>query len=222
MEEARKKFLKADAGTMVGGLLRLDREAMTVDELDNEVDEPEWWEDPELEFVEDGQALDEVYEEAMWKEIEMLQAFNVFHVGDRKQLKEQDYNYLSTAWVEAWGPDGLKMSYVAREFKWLRKRFDLFTAASTSTTERMVDCIAVKKGQKRMILDAKNAYCHVPEEEKLFIDPPKVWMDWWWAQCDDGRADDDSMIEDPVWIMDKTLYGRRIASSGSTSLLRGS
>lgn len=142
LEEAMKKFLKTDAQSMVGGLLRIDREAITVDELDNEVDEPDWWEDPELEFVEDGQALDEVYEESMWKEIEMPQAFGVFHVGDRKQLEEQDYSYLSTAWVEAWGSDGLKMRYVAREFKWLRKRFDLFTAASTSTTERMVDCIA--------------------------------------------------------------------------------
>jgi len=31
-----------------------------------------WWEDPELEFVEDGNALDKVYEESMWKEIDML------------------------------------------------------------------------------------------------------------------------------------------------------
>jgi len=108
------------------------------------------------------------------------------------------------------------MRYVAREFQWLRKRLDLFTAASTTTTERMVDCMAVKKKQRRMILDGKKAYCHVPEEEKLFIDPPKVWLGWWWSQ-DDGMGD----ITDPVWVMDKTLYGRRIASKRFNTFVTG-
>lgn len=70
---------------------------------------------------------------------------------DRKHLQQQGCDYLSTAWVEAWCPDGLKIRYAAREFMWLKKPCDLFTAASICTTEGMLGCIAIKKKLKRRV-----------------------------------------------------------------------
>lgn len=56
--------------------------------------------------------------------------------------------------------------------------------------------------------------------EKLFIDPLKVWLNWWWSQYDDG-LEDNSKSEGPAWVMDKTLYGRRIASKWFNLFVKG-
>lgn len=50
----------------------------------------------------------------------------------------------------------------------------------------------------------------MPEYDKLFVQAPKVWLDWWHKEVD--KTSDESAIMEPVWVGDMTLYGRRVAS----------
>lgn len=112
------------------------------------------------------------------------------------------------------GPDGVKARFVGGEFQWANPRDDVFTAASTANTERVVDTCTAKKKQKSAILDARNAYLHVDETEKIFAEPPKVWIEWYRGYMPDGEA-----VEDPVWVLKKTLYGRQQASQRFNELV---
>jgi len=115
----------------------------------------------------DGSA-DRGEKEAMWFEIGRFDKFGVYETHAREEVKDT-HKTLSSKWVKSEGPDGVKMRFVGRELKWANPRDDVFTAASTANTERVVDACAAKKKQKTAILDAKNAYLEVGETEKIFV-----------------------------------------------------
>ena len=166
-------------------------------------DDEEWYDDASAEHPD--HTLGEEYFEKMWAEIDALDAFGTFRPRARQDLLAEGFLALSSTWVEAWGPEGLKMRFCAREFRSRAvSEQHLFTASSTSTTERIVDAVAVKNGWKTMVIDCKNAYPHVEETEKVYVEAPQVWKDFYYGEG--GSCDD------VVWELRKLLYGRRKAS----------
>ena len=67
---------------------------------------------------------------------------------------------------------------MARELKCHGKnRDDLFTPASTTGAERVIDMLAAKTGMHTMVLDAKSAYLHAGETELVVATPLNVgWI----------------------------------------------
>eukprot|EP00972_Heterocapsa_arctica_P084197 12404181-Heterocapsa_arctica.AAC.1 len=85
---------------------------------------------------------------------------------------------LSKKWVKARKKDRIRMRFVAREFRSEEDRTDLFTPSTTSSTERVIDLIAAKRGWPTMIIDAKNAF-HGEETELVAEEPPDEWLEKW-------------------------------------------
>ncbi len=64
----------------------------------------------------------------------------------------------------------VKTRYVAREYKWMEKRDDLFTPGATQHEGRIVDFIALREDQPTFTLDAEDAYYHVNEPEDVWVE----------------------------------------------------
>ena len=206
---------------MVGGIDA--PESMCCDEFTAEregleSEETEWWNqeiieedifddedwDPDDHYVTgDGELTEEQLEvKGMWEEIHLMEQFSVFEVMERADTSH--CKQLSNRWVKAKKGNSIRMRFVAREIKHREsKRTDLYTPASTSNAERVIDLLAVKQKKSRMIIDAKNAYFHADEDEDVAVDPPEVWMKWW---IDNGGS------PTVTWRLKKQLYGRRKAS----------
>eukprot|EP00971_Amphidinium_carterae_P172226 3414412-Amphidinium_carterae.2 len=83
--------------------------------------------------------------------------------------------FIDVRWVDEWrGTDGWRCRCVAREYKWLEYRDDLFAATTSCNTSRIIDTLAVHLAQPTWTADATKAYLQVDETEKIFVKPPKV------------------------------------------------
>ena len=81
---------------------------------------------------------------------------------------------LSCTWVKTCEGEDTRTRYCGRELKKGKLRDDLFTPASTTTTEAVIDVIAVRKSWPTFIIEAKNAYFHADEDEVVVCAPTKV------------------------------------------------
>ena len=148
----------------------LDRDKLTVDdyqsylEFEEEEDFGAWWWCSEKVDFSDPKVV-----EAMWTEINWFEFFSAFEVVFLKWALENGYWELTGTWVPTWDEFGhVKMRFVVREFKAGKKRDDLYTPASMSSTERYIDIYATKKQKKTFIIDCKNAYLHAEETDLVY------------------------------------------------------
>ena len=190
----KKPKLEEEPDATVGGVDRWDHNIDVPDEFD----ELEWW---EIDEVEEDDGVTEAEEAAMWVEISWFDLFGVYAPISEEDAKGA--KFLTTTWVRSGGDSDLRMRFCAREFKAGKKREDLYTPSSTSLSERGIDVIAAGRNQPTILLDAKNAYLHVIEEEFVVCTPPACWMK---HHVQNGGKETD------VWQLKKQLYGRRKAS----------
>ena len=80
---------------------------------------------------------------------------------------------VSTRWEIGWSntKKKVKARFVAREFKRLALRHDLFAVSSAHDTGRMIDFVAIQLALRVFTFDLTNAFLHVPEEEEVYVDP---------------------------------------------------
>ena len=105
-----------------------------------------------------------------------MKTFNVYQVRYRSEVADSHLG-LTVKWVKQIRGDTVRMRLVGREFASGDAREDLYTAASTSNTERIVDILACSWLKDKMIIDAKNAYFHADEDELVYVTPPPEWID---------------------------------------------
>lgn len=209
-KEAKESFEKVmEADVEIGGVLKAE---LTADDYDNylefsdEEDFGAWWFTPEVVDLYSAES-----EDAMWTEINWFEFFEAFTPKELQWCIDNGFFELTSVWVPTRDPQGvLKLRWCVREFKFASRRDDLFTPASTASTERVIDIVATKRRLKRVIVDCKNAYLHADEDEKVFAKPPRVWLERWIAQGGSPTV---------VWILRKQIYGRRKASQAFNDYL---
>jgi hypothetical protein len=76
--------------------------------------------------------------------------------------------------------------FATREFKsWDPHRDDVFAAATSVSTSRLIGFKAVLNKYKVWTLDVSNAFFHVPEDEACVVRAPTEWLA---RQAHDGWA----------------------------------
>ena len=79
------------------------------------------------------------------------------------------------------------------------------TTASQTSTDTIIDLLALKENLHTMIVDATSTCFHADETEEIWSKPPPEWFDYEESQ---GRFHDGSMLFRHL----KQLYGRHHAS----------
>ena len=83
---------------------------------------------------------------------------------------------LSTKWHTVRKSEGtVRSRFVAREFRSLEVKMDLFAASGTAVTAKLIVTIAAKKQWWTMTGDISNAFLHAPEEVDVVCTPPPEW-----------------------------------------------
>eukprot|EP00971_Amphidinium_carterae_P275603 5468732-Amphidinium_carterae.1 len=127
-------------------------------------------------------------------------AFDLVPPADTKEDK-----FIDVTWVTEWrGLDGWRCRCVARDYKKLSHRDDLFAATTSSNTARIIDCGAVSRKQPTFTADATKAYLQVPEPEEIYVKPPAEYRS---ILRERGER------EDLCWKMKRMIYGRRTAAT---------
>ena len=91
-----------------------------------------------------------------------------------------DDSIVDTKWVYRGNSDGecTRARIVARQYRWLEARDDIFAPASMQSTGRLIDLIACQKSQPTATADVTRAFFHVDQDEHLLVIPPKSWRQW--------------------------------------------
>eukprot|EP00971_Amphidinium_carterae_P350904 6491802-Amphidinium_carterae.1 len=113
------------------------------------------------------------------KHLETLEEFGVFKVISEHEATSM--KKVSTKWEIAARGGTVKCRFVAREFKWLEERDDVFAPASLALTSRVVDYLMCKddKEEDRLvgfIADCTSAFLQAPQDEECAVDPPAEWI----------------------------------------------
>ena len=104
-------------------------------------------------------------------ELDQMERYGVRVFAHRNDLFIDQFEKLSVRWVKEIRNDEWRCRLVGREFKFLDpKREGLFTVASAQVTGRLIDFHGTKRGYKRLIGDATNAYFNTPQNRKVYID----------------------------------------------------
>ena len=200
--EEQREAKREDKTRKVAGLAVVDEE-MRVEDLNAD------WSDVWPEEVED----------AKWKEIGEQDKYETYDPILRADARRMGCKHISTKWHGTRDSNGnVKMRFVAREFNpgTGKDKGDYFAVTSSSNHGRLIDSDAIEFAQVSWVFDCSRAFLHVKETELVSVEPPAEWLEWHRAN---GRY-----LEDYVWRMRKTLYGRRAAPQGWTlwlaSLLR--
>eukprot|EP00971_Amphidinium_carterae_P309332 6147173-Amphidinium_carterae.1 len=160
----------------------------TLDEVEQEVGHDD---------LDAGGGGPQTLEEAKQVELDKLLSFNAFEPVVRPSNKE----VLPAMWVNVWKGSFWRCRYVCKEFKtvqwWLD---DLFAPSSTPVTSRVIDHVALRLRQGTFVIDATNAFLHVPEDDEIYLEPAKEWLD---QEIAAGRRGD------VVWRALRCWYGRR-------------
>ena len=149
---------------------------------------------------------DEQVQVGKLRELSQMESFKIYRTATRKEAS--DCKHITTRWEVQMRHDKDKRPFarcrfVAREFRRGDPRDDIFAPASSAITSRIVALKAQKRrGYIRFTLDASNAFFHAPCLEKCSVDPPAEWLEQWVKKG--GNPD-------VVWILERELYGRRVA-----------
>eukprot|EP00971_Amphidinium_carterae_P350150 6491406-Amphidinium_carterae.1 len=135
-----------------------------------------------------------------------LLAFEDWKVFSLVPPEETDQSrFIDVRWVDEWrGTDGWRCRCVAREYRWLEYRDDLFAATTSCNTSRIIDVLAVHRAQPTWTADATKAYLQVDETETVFVKPPREYQE---------MLRERGIREDMCWRMEKVIYGRRPAAT---------
>ena len=134
------------------------------------------------------------------KELEELEKFEAY-VVIRSSEMPVGARVLPTRFVDT----AEKSRFVAKEIATYRTD-EFFAPSSTAPTSRMIDILACKCGLARLTLDVKRAFLNVPEDEEIYVQPPREWLE---SQSD----------QEVVWRMNRVLYGRRKGTSAFVEFL---
>ena len=156
------------------------------------------------------QVSQEELDEAKWKELGLQDDYDTYEPKLRREARQEGFKHISAKWHPTLGPEGVKMRYVAREFNTGRggDAGEFFAVTSSSNHGRFIDYIALEQDLVSWTFDCSRAFLHIVEKERITVDAPPEWLSWHRSQ---GRY-----LEDYVWRMKKTLYGRRSAPQGWT------
>ena len=129
------------------------------------------------------EALERFDERATKKEINRLVAMGVLQEvttssnedPDLPEVQEQEYIWLTTKFVYDWRfrEVGSKKRWmrrarlVAREYKVLEKRDDIFSPATTPALTRLIPCVAMMRRWCVYAADIKDAFLQVPQKRKV-------------------------------------------------------
>eukprot|EP00971_Amphidinium_carterae_P037490 737254-Amphidinium_carterae.1 len=139
-------------------------------------------------------------------ELQRLEDFKAFTAVARASTK--GHRIISTRWVNKWKLDNgqwvFRARFVAKDFA-NYPTDEYFAPTTSSTTSRILDVYAVKKGHFHFELDASNAFLHTPcaEDEVIYIEPPDQWLQ---MHAESLKA---SVGLDCVWRMHKMINGLR-------------
>jgi len=145
--------------------------------------------------------------EGKQKELQHMKNFGIYVPRPRAEVPK-DYKHISTRWevqkrTDSSGEVLARVRFVSREFRRGDPRNDIFAAASSSVTSRLIPLKAMSKpGMVTFTLDASSAFFHAPCLGKCVVDPPAEWLEQW---VRDGGS------PETVWELRRELYGRRVA-----------
>ena len=146
-------------------------------------------------------------------ELDKLISFGAFRAAPRREaeaeLKQRGGRRISTRWEIGDTGGVVKARFVCREFA-TTPSYEFFAPTTSSATLRVIDVYALEERLPRFVFDASAAFLHVPEREFVVCDPPAEWKE------QRAKAGHDS---DELWIMLRTLYGRRPAAQAWTEWL---
>ena len=142
------------------------------------------------------------------RELANMEKYPIFRPVRRDLV---DGPLISTRWECQLRGEEVRARFVAREFRSLDPfRDDVYTPASEQPTARIIDLIMVKRGWPAVVIDAVCAYFQAEEDENVFTEPPREWLQKMKAEGDHT---------DYVWKLVRQLYGRRGASSAFQQLV---
>eukprot|EP00971_Amphidinium_carterae_P032112 632282-Amphidinium_carterae.4 len=144
----------------------------------------------------------ETAEEDIKKEKIELQVFwdwKAFELVPRSEVKQD--KLVDVKWVTEWrGKQGWRTRCVAREYRWLDQRDDVFAPTTMGATARLVDALAIKRCWHTFTADATKAYLQVEEPEEVYVIPPPEFQE---------MLQEKDMDPSLCWRMLKILNGRR-------------
>ncbi len=133
--------------------------------------------------------------------LELLESFGVVAAVPRAQA--EGHRIVTTRWEIQPKGDVIKCRIVAREYKWLELRDDVFAPASSAITSRVIDHIGLKHPlYVTFIMDCVSAYYQTEETEECYAEPCPEWLA---ARAAKGLS------TDVCWQLRKQLPGRRAA-----------
>ena len=176
--------------------------ALTVDE---EIEfDSEWLVEDKVAFPELSHAETEKMRfEGRRKELGHLEEFGVYQSVPFSQTVGK--HKITTRWEDnlKWNDEGvliMRCRFVGREYKALDPwRTDLFAPATSPSTCRIIDFVAVRRQWPTLIADALRAFYHASETEEVYVDPPWEWL----------QEQPDQTVK---WQLLKQLPGRRKAA----------
>ena len=108
------------------------------------------------------------------------------------------------------------MRFVAREFKWMEVRTDLFAPGASHVHSRLIDFCCLKGGLAEELftfeLDVVDAYYHAEELEEVYVGPPLLFVE---------QLRRKGEPTDVMWRLKKQLPGRHRAGQMWTEHLAG-
>ena len=109
------------------------------------------------------------------KELERLAEFGACEIVDVHTALNK--KRVTTRWDLDHRKDGIRARFVARGFNGDETMYDVFAPRSTPSTERVIDCLSLKKSYHTFTADVTNAYFHVNEDEECYVEPPAEWLE---------------------------------------------
>ena len=155
------------------------------------------------EVIDDGPADLNVTVQHQRAEIKNLEEFDTFEVTPLSQVDKVNGKFISARFVDA----EEKSRFVSREFRGGEVANDHYAPGATQPTQRFVDYVAAKRGHARLSAGFSGAFLHVIEDELIYVDPPKIWI-----EDRRGRGLDINV----VWRMKSDLW----PTQSSASLVR--
>eukprot|EP00971_Amphidinium_carterae_P241184 4788299-Amphidinium_carterae.1 len=132
-------------------------------------------------------------------ELQVFWDWNAFELVPRAQVKPE--KTVDVKWIVEWrGKAGWRTRCVAREYRWLEQRDDIFAPTTSGATARVIDAVAIKRGWHTFTADATKAYLQVDEPEEVYVVPPEEFQEMLLAKGLDPSL---------CWRMKKILNGRR-------------
>ncbi|CAK0889662.1 unnamed protein product, partial [Prorocentrum cordatum] len=123
-------------------------------------------------------------EEAKKLEIKRLEDFGAFQVAPTEASKGK--RVIATKWHLTWKAEEkiTRARFVVREFAKFAKRFDVFAPASTATTSKVMNFIAMQLFLLTFCFDFSSAFFNAPENEECSVHPPAEWIK---KEVEEGR-----------------------------------